>query len=151
MRINEFVRIEMVASIVEVVIVSWLFAWLDLNASIHGTCGSYTSYLCFGHFSYFNILMVAMAVTVFSTPLIGSWVQGEYVKVAAIVTGDTVLYAMLEDIFFFIQAGSWSNPQSWTTWIFSGFYLLGLWIPSWYIGAIVSVIILYAVAFIFTD
>lgn len=140
MRVNDYIRIEMFASIFEVAIIAALFAWFEIRAQTG-------SQAILNHFAYWNLVMIPFAITIFSVPFAGAWIREEYGKVIAVVLGDTLLWIMLEDISWHLEQGIWVKSGEWVNWILSGAFVpfTQIWIPTVYIilgGAAVGLYVL---------
>ncbi len=146
MRIGEYVKIEMFASIAEAILFATLFAWFE----VHAQTGSP---VLLGHFAVWNVIMLLAAILIFSVPFIGAWIRGEHARVIAIVVADIILWVTLEDIFWDFWEGVWPNSSYWINWFFGGFTLpyFPIWVPLLYIIGPIAAAALYFVGFNYTD
>jgi hypothetical protein len=64
-------------------------------------------------------------------------------KFMLLAMGDFLLWALLEDEFFFVFSGTIHTQTDWSTWFLGSIHVTGYYIPVWYFLAAISIFVFW--------
>lgn len=138
--------LEYVSSIINTLIFSFVYGWMEAKGVVHDV--EVISKVIFLGFKVYHLFpMFVLAVIVCGAPFWDDLIYKlnpviEKVKTFVLMVSNVLLFALVEDIMYFVFAGIPIRPWEWTArW---GYFDVGFTvIPYWYVASAVVLTFLY--------
>jgi len=130
-----------IISVVEAITYSWIEVLLFTSSSPV----LYDTWI-FGHYTTYHLVLAILVLAMIFGVSFVAWLTyspTRFRKFFLLSLGNFVLWALLEDEFFFIFSGATHTPTDWTNWPLGVVQVYGNFIPIWYILAAVSIFVLW--------
>jgi hypothetical protein len=117
------------------------YAWIEVLLFTSTSPVLYDTWI-FGHYtSYHVVLAILVLAMIFGVSFVAwlTYSPTKFRKFFFLTLGDFLLWALLEDEFFFIFSGATHTATDWTNWPLGALHIFGSYIPIWYILASVSI------------
>ena len=123
------------------------YAWIEelLYSSDSGNPQLVDTWV-FGHYTtYHVVLSILVLAMIFGVGFVAwlTYSSKGFWKFLFLALGNFLLWLFLEDEFFFIFSHSPHTATDWTNWPLGAVNLSGHYIPIWYIGATISIFVLW--------
>lgn len=143
-------RLEYLSSVVNTLIFCVVYGWMEASGTVHDV--EVISKVIFLGFKVYHLFpMFVLAVVVCGAPFWDDLIYRlnpvvEKFKTFTLMCTNILLFALVEDIFYFVFAGVPIRPWDWTArW---GFFDIGFTvIPYWYVGSAIFLVALYYYVF----
>lgn len=121
------------------------YAWIEVLLFTSSSPILYDTWI-FGHYTTYHVVLAILVLAMIFGVSFVAWLTyspTRFRKFFLLTLGDFVLWALLEDEFFFIFSGATHTPTDWTNWPLGAVYIFGSYIPIWYILAAVAIFVLW--------
>ena len=121
------------------------YAWIEVLLFTSSSPILYDTWIL-GHYSSYHVVLAILVLAMIFGVGFVAWLTyspTRFRKFFLLTLGDFVLWAMLEDEFFFIFSGATHTKTDWTNWPFGAVSVFGSYIPIWYIIAAISIFVLW--------
>jgi hypothetical protein len=130
-----------VISIVEAI----TYAWIEVLLFTSSSPILYDTWI-FGHYTTYHVVLAILVLSMIFGVGFVAWLTyspTKFRKFFLIALGDFVLWALLEDEFFFILSGATHTATDWTNWPLGALHVFGTYIPIWYVLAVIGIFVLW--------
>jgi hypothetical protein len=121
------------------------YAWIEVLLFTSTSPILYDTWIL-GHYTTYHVVLAILVLSMIFGVSFVAWLTyspTRFRKFFFLTLGDFVLWALLEDEFFFIFSGATHTPTDWTNWPLGGVWIFGSYIPIWYILAAISIFALW--------
>jgi hypothetical protein len=121
------------------------YAWIEVLLFTSTSPILYDTWI-FGHYTTYHVVLAILVLSMIFGVSFVAWITyspTRFRKFFLLTLGNFILWALLEDEFFFIFSGATHTPTDWTNWPLGGVSLFGSYIPIWYILAAISIFTLW--------
>jgi len=123
------------------------YAWIEVILFTSTSPILYDTWIL-GHYTSYHVVLAVLVFTMIFGVGFVAWVtysRTRFLKFFLLTLGNFVLWALLEDEFFFIFSGATHTATDWTNWPLGAVRIFGGYIPIWYILAAISIFVLWYV------
>jgi hypothetical protein len=121
------------------------YAWIEVVLFTSTSPVLYDTWILGHYTSYHAVLAILVLSMIFGVSFVAwlTYSPGRFRKFFFLTLGDFLLWALLEDEFFFIFSGATHTATDWTNWPLGALHVFGSYIPIWYILAAASIFFLW--------
>jgi hypothetical protein len=138
-----------VISIVEAI----TYAWIEVLLFTSTSPILYDTWIL-GHYTTYHVVLAILVLSMIFGVSFVAWLTyspTKFRKFFLLTLGDFLLWALLEDEFFFIFSGATHTATDWTNWPLGAVLIFGTYIPVWYILATIAIFFLWFVGLSLED
>ncbi len=123
------------------------YAWIEVLLYTSNNPVLYNTWLIGQYTSYHVVLVILVLAMVFGVGFVAWSVYSpsKFRRFLFLSVGDLLLWALLEDEFFFVFSRAQHTPTDWTNWILGSVKIGAAVIPTWYILAALGIVALWTV------
>ena len=117
------------------------YAWIEVLLFTSTSPILYDTWIL-GHYTTYHVVLgILVFAMIFGVGFVAwlTYSPTRFRKFFLLALGDFVLWALLEDEFFFIFSGATHTATDWTNWPLGAVHVLGSYIPIWYIVAVAAI------------
>ncbi len=121
------------------------YAWIEVVLFTSSSPILYDTWIL-GHYTSYHVVLAILVLSMIFGVGFVAWLTyspTRFRKFFLLTLGDFILWALLEDEFFFIFSGATHTPTDWTNWPLGAVNIFGSYIPIWYILAIGAIFVLW--------
>jgi hypothetical protein len=123
------------------------YAWIEVVLYTSNSPILYDTWIAGHYTSYHVALFVLVLAMIFGVGFVAwlTYSPTKFRKFFLLALGDFLLWALLEDEFFFIFSEAPHTRTDWTNWPIGAIHVLGTYIPAWYVLAGIGIFVLWSV------
>jgi hypothetical protein len=121
------------------------YAWIEVLLFTSSSPVLYDTWIL-GHYTTYHVVLAILVLSMIFGVGFVAWLTyspTRFRKFFLLTLGDFILWALLEDEFFFIFSGATHTPTDWTNWPLGAVNIFGSYIPIWYFLASFSIFFLW--------
>lgn len=121
------------------------YAWIEVLLFTSSSPVLYDTWIL-GHYTTYHVVLAILVLSmIFGVGFVGwlTYSPTRFRKFFLLTLGNFILWALLEDEFFFIFSGATHTATDWTNWPLGAVLIFGSYIPDWYIIAAIAIFVLW--------